>query len=107
MHHVTRLQLVATRLAAVLGSAVALVALLYGALLLGAVAHTATQTKAERQIDTLAAHLGGLEAQYFATIRSITPERAKELGFTAPAHTTTIFATAASRTLTLEGFSSP
>ena len=106
MYHVTRLQFVSTRLAAVLGSAVALTALLYGALLLGAVAHTATQTKAEREISTLMAQVGGLEAQYFATIRSITPERAKELGFTTPTHTTTIFATAASRALTLEGFSS-
>lgn len=95
-----------TRAAAVLGSAVALTALLYGALLLGAVAHTATQTKAEREIAKRIALVSTLEAQYFTIARSITPERAHELGFSAPSQTTTVFATAASKALTLEGFSS-
>ncbi len=106
MYQIIRLQRVCNRLATLLAGFVAFTALLYGALLLGAVAHTAEQTKAERQIGKFAAHMGGLEAEYFANIRSITPERASELGFTAPSQTTTIFATAASKALTLEGLSS-
>ena len=105
MHRIIHLQRICNRLATLLAGFVAFTALLYGALLLGAVAHTAEQTKAEREIGKFSAHMGGLEAEYFAIIRSITPERAQELGFTAPSQSTTVFATAASKALTLEGLS--
>ncbi|OGC80105.1 hypothetical protein A2943_03310 [Candidatus Adlerbacteria bacterium RIFCSPLOWO2_01_FULL_51_16] len=106
MHQIIHFRLIATRVAALLGGLVTLLAFLYGGLLLGAVAHTAAQTKIERQVHALAEKVHTFETQYFAALRSITPAAAQERGFVAPAEITTVFATAASRTLTLQGFKS-
>ena len=105
MQQIALIRLYTTRIIALLGSVVALTAFIYGALLLGAVTHTAVQTKAQREVGTLAAEVSTLEAQYFAIIRSITPERARDMGFEAPKVSFAIFKTAASDVLTLQGFS--
>lgn len=106
MHHIIRYRLITTRVAALLGGLVALLAFLYGAFLLGAVAHTAAQTKIDRELGALKEEVNASEAQYFAALRSVTPEQAQALGFVAPAETTTVFATAASKVLSLQGFKS-
>ena len=92
------------RIAALCAGVVALFAFLYGAFLLGAVVHTAAQTKARAQTVALASEVSALETRYFAIIRSITPERAQELGLSTPKESTTVFATVGSKAISLQGF---
>ena len=80
-----------------------LCAFLYGALLLETVAHAAALTSAERQMRTLTAELNTLEGTYLSATQSLTPERAAALGFVSPKTISTVFATAASRSLSLRG----
>lgn len=76
---------------------------LYGALLLLAVSHTAARAQMEEKMQQIASRVGALEADYFEIARTITLQRAQELGFVAPSVSDTVFATAASKALTLEG----
>jgi hypothetical protein len=73
--------------------------LLYGVFLLEAVANTAKRTAAERQARELTSNTSELEGEYLAHTKSLTLERATELGYVAPEHTTTVFAVASSRAL--------
>jgi hypothetical protein len=106
-YNLARFQVACTRLAALLGGLITVFAFLYGAFLLGAVAHTAAQTTIERQVAKTSSAVNTLETQYFMMTRTITPERAAALGFTTPKQTTIIFATAASKALSLQGLSTP
>ncbi len=73
---------------------------LYGIFLLMAVTHTASRTAAERHISKLSVKSGDVEAHYLAEQRSLTPERAQELGFVKPKTVSTVYA-ADTRVLTL------
>lgn len=90
-----------SRIAALLACVCAVSVLLYGILLLEAVAHTASQTTAERHIRQIDAHLSDLEAQYLSYSQGLTKERAMALGFSMPTEVTTVFATAAAEALSL------
>jgi hypothetical protein len=87
------------KLNAGLAAVIALSVLLYGVFLLEAVANTAKRTAAERETRSLASGTSELEGQYLAHTKSLTLERAAELGYVAPAQTTTVFAAAEPRAL--------
>ncbi len=76
---------------------------LYATFLLLAVAHTASRTTADRQVGVLTAQVADLEMQYLSSAKDLTLERAQTLGFVTPANGTvsTVYATAASRSLSL------
>jgi hypothetical protein len=86
---------------AVLAAFCTLSVFLYGIFLLMAVAHTAARTAAQRQVDKITANLGDMEMRYLSQERSITPERAQELGLVKPGVVSTVYSTAATRTLTI------
>ncbi len=90
-----------TRTIALLGMCCTLSVFLYGIFLLMAVTHTASRTAAERQINKISAHLGDIEMAYLTQQKALTPERAAELGFVKPQSVSTVFASAGSKTLTL------
>lgn len=96
-------QVYLSRTAALLACVCALAALLYSIFLLEAVAHAASQTAAQRRIGQLSAQLGDLEAQYLSSAQALTPQKAAALGFVQPSEVTTVFATAATRALSLRG----
>jgi hypothetical protein len=102
MQKIAVAQLYLNRAAALLGMAIAVSLFLYGGLLLSAVSHAAVHTTTQREAREVSASISALEAKYFDATRSITPERARELGFTTPASSVTVFATAGSRAVTLE-----
>jgi hypothetical protein len=89
------------RAAVLLACMCAVSVLLYGTFLLLAVAHAASQTDAQRQVQQISANLGDLEAQYLSYSRGLTREKAIELGFVMPQDVTTVFATAALGALSL------
>ena len=72
---------------------------LYGALLLGAVAHTAARTSAEKEVRSLSVVVSSLENQFLNETKSLSPERAAALGFVAPAAVSTVYAGTGSLTL--------
>ena len=72
---------------------------LYGALLLGAVAHTAARTSAEKEVRNLSLAVSSLENQFLTETKSLSPERAAALGFVAPAAVATVYAGTGSLTL--------
>lgn len=78
------------RVAASLAVICALSAFLYGAFLLEAVAQAASQTSAERQIESLSSQLGVLEGQYLSATQGLTPARAQALGLVAPKTVSTV-----------------
>ncbi|MSR70846.1 hypothetical protein EXS62_02295 [Candidatus Kaiserbacteria bacterium] len=84
----------AARTMALLAGAVALCLFLYGAFLLGAVAHAAGRTQAERQVRTTLAQVGTLENRYLALTKAISPERAATMGFVSPVAVSTVYADA-------------
>jgi len=90
-----------TRAGAALAATTVLSIFLYGTFLLLAVEHAAARTNAQHQIDKLAAHVGDLETQYLTAARTLTPDTAAQLGFVPPTTVTTVYATAASRSLSL------
>ncbi len=89
----------APRIFAVLAGIAGVSVFLYGALLLGAVAHTATRTTAEREVLTISASISLLESQFLTETKSLSMERAKELGFVQPQDVVTIYAGTGSLTL--------
>ncbi len=72
---------------------------LYGALLLGAVAHTAARTSAEKEVRSLSVAVSSLENEFLTETKSLSPERAAALGFVAPAAVATVYAGTGSLTL--------
>lgn len=77
---------------ALFAGVVALAVFLYGAFLLGAVAHAAGRTAAERQVQRLSSEISMLESTYLTETRAISTERAAALGFVAPSGTATVYA---------------
>lgn len=86
----------ARRSIAALAGVVALAVFLYGSLLLGAVAHAAGRTDAEKQLQKLQASVSALESQYLQETKAVTPERAASLGFVAPQESVVVYASAPS-----------
>jgi len=80
-----------SRAMALLGAVAALCFFLYGFFLLEAVAHTANRTQAERQINDLTSKLSTLEEQYLSATRTMTLERARELGYVTPKDVSTVY----------------
>jgi cytochrome c-type biogenesis protein CcmH/NrfG len=78
------------RTAALLVVMCAVSAFLYGIFLLEAVGQAASRTTAERQIHDISSQLSMLEGQYLAATKELTPERAKALGYVAPAQVSTV-----------------
>ncbi len=80
------------RCIALFAGSIGLAAFLYGAFLLGAVAHAAGRTAAERQVQRLSSEISGLESTYLTEAKALSPERAAEMGFVAPSGITTVYA---------------
>jgi len=99
MHLITFYHAYVSRTVAVLAGITTLAVFLYGALLLGAVAHAAGRTAAEREVKALASSVSALEGQYLSQTKAISPERAAAMGFVAPVSIATVFAAAGSLTL--------
>ena len=89
------------RSAALLAMLCTLSVFLYGIFLLMAVEHTAARSEAQRQIETVSAHVSDMEMRYLSLQRSLTPERAQALGLVTPSEVSTVYATAATRSLTI------
>ena len=101
MHKLALYNIYLSRIITVLSVCCAVSVFLYGIFLLMAVTHTASRTAAERQINQISAHLGDIEMAYLTQQKALTPERAAELGFVKPQSVSTVFASAGSKTLTL------
>ena len=78
------------RVATIMVIAITLSAFLYGTFLLETVAQAASRTSAERQIKEISSQLSILEGQYLAATQTLTPTRAKALGFVPPATVSTV-----------------
>ena len=87
------------RVIALLAGVAGIAVFLYGALLLGAVAHTAARTAAEKQVRSLSVSVSALESEFLTETKSLSPERAAALGFVAPAAVVTVYAGTGSLTL--------
>ena len=79
------------RAIAVLAGVCALSAFLYGAFLLEAVAHAAHESTVRKEVAARTAQTALLEQEYLALTKSLTPERAVALGYTAPVRTTIVY----------------
>lgn len=93
-------ELYAGRVAALAAGVCALCVFLYGALLLGAVAHAAKHSAAQKQADTLSKNISALEAQYLSKTRVLTAQTAKDLGFVSPVAVSTVRITTPSLSFT-------
>jgi hypothetical protein len=80
------------RVVAVVAGIIALSVFLYGALLLGAVAHAAGRTTAEQKLRALSSEVSKLESHYLSQTKGLSPERAANLGFVPPIAVATVFA---------------
>lgn len=100
---IQRYRLYLARAAAAFAGLCAASVFLYGAFLLLAVEHAAALTDAQGKIQDMSAQVSDLEARYLAAEKALTPERATELGFTAPKEVTTVYASGPARTLSLRG----
>ena len=99
MHTLTLYNTYAPRLIALLAAVAGIAVFLYGALLLGAVAHTAGRTTAEREVRTVSASISTLESDFLTQTKALSPERATALGFVTPKSITTVYAGIGSLTL--------
>lgn len=79
------------RIVAVLSGLIALAVFLYGAFLLGAVAHAAGRTTAEAGVRSLSASISVLEGQYLAETKALSPRLAADMGFVAPSSVVTVY----------------
>ncbi len=87
------------RASALLAGIIGVSVFLYGALLLGAVAHTAGRTSAEGQVKKLSSAVSVLENTFFTETKALTPERAAALGFVSPQTVFSVYAGTGSLTL--------
>lgn len=101
MNRIAVYHIYVTRLAACLAVCCALSVFLYGIFLLMAVTHTASRTAAERRSTSISTHLGDTDMQYLTQQKTLTPERAAELGFVKSTSVSTVFASASTHTLSL------
>lgn len=83
-------ELYAARIAATLAGICALSVFLYGALMLGAVAHAAKHTQAQRESQKLTKDIATLDAQYLSKTRVLTADVAESMGFVAPVAVNTV-----------------
>ena len=98
MHALTIYNVYATRIITALAGIAGIAVFLYGTLLLGAVAHTAARTSAEKEVRSLSAAVSSLENEFLTETKSLNPERAAALGFVQPQVVTTVYAGAGSLT---------
>jgi hypothetical protein len=82
------------RSAAIFAGVIALSLFLYGFFLLEAVAHTASRTQAQHKVQLLTSEMSELEQTYLAATRTMTRERASDLGFVSPGAVATVYASA-------------
>lgn len=101
MYTLITYQSIFTRAAAVFGGTIAISVFCYGVFLLGAVAHTAARTEASRNILESTTRVSALEEEYLTRMRALSPQGAHALGFVKPSLVTTVYSTAASRSLTV------
>jgi hypothetical protein len=101
VHSIALYDIYLTRAIAILAALCTLAVFLYGIFLLMAVAHTAARSTAQRKANEIAANLGDMDMQYLTQDRSLTPERAQALGLVRPSEVSTVYSTAATRTLTI------
>ena len=94
-------QVYTNRALALLSLLLGLSVFLYATFLLLTVTHAAGQTALQRQIESISSDVSDMETQYLLATRGITPDKALALGFTTPAHVSTVFATAGSLSLSL------
>ena len=99
MHALTIYNVYATRIITALAGIAGIAVFLYGTLLLGAVAHTAARTSAEKEVHSLSVAVSSLENHYLTETKSLSPERAAAMGFVAPAAVATVYAGTGSLTL--------
>jgi len=92
-----------SKIIAALAGLVVVALFLYGFFLLEAVMHTASRADAEVEIHATNSRLSILESQYLSLTRTMTPARAQELGFAPPASVSTVFSTAVTHSLSLNG----
>ena len=74
---------------------------LYAIFLLMAVKHTAARTEAQREADTMSAHVGDMEMHYLEAQKALTPELAQTLGFTQPSAVFAVYTSALQEQLTV------
>lgn len=91
--------LYAKQIIAALAATAGLSVFLYGALLLGAVAHTAGRTTTEKSLYAISAKVGVLENTYLLKNKAINLERARTLGFVQPQKISTVYIGSGSLTL--------
>ena len=84
-----------TRVAALLAAVTFCSLLLYGIFLLEAVGSTAKRAEAGREVKALTAELSQMQARNLAHTKTVSPERAAELGFVKPTQVSTVYAAAA------------
>ena len=89
----------APRIIALLLGIIGISAFLYGALLLGAVMHTAARTSAQRQVRSISVAVSSLESTFLAQTKELSPERAALLGFVQPQTVSTVYAGTGALTL--------
>ncbi|MES2006628.1 MAG: hypothetical protein V4436_00800 [Patescibacteria group bacterium] len=80
----------------------ALLLFLYGFFLLEAVAHTASRSQAQHQIQSLTSKLSTLEESYLLSTRDMTLEKAHTLGFVTPKEVSTVYVTDHTQGLSLQ-----
>lgn len=84
---------------ALLGVVAAVSLFLYAFFLLGAVAHTAQRTQAQREIKSITSKLSVLEEQYLSSTKSMTLDRARSLGYVTPSEVSTVYSVDPARAL--------
>lgn len=99
MYAVTLYNTCAPRIIASLAGIAGISVFLYGALLLGAVAHTAARTSAEKEVRGLSIAVSFLENKFLTETKSLSPERAAALGFVSPVAVATVYTGTGSLTL--------
>lgn len=92
-----------SRTIALLAVALTVSVFLYSAFLLEAVAHAASKTTAESQVEKISESLSTLENRYLALTQSITPAKASALGFVTPTSVDSIYAKGESGSLSFQG----
>jgi hypothetical protein len=80
------------RIVAFLAGVTAVAVFLYGAFLLGAVAHATSRTAAEREVQRLSSEVSALEGVYLTETKALSPDRAAAIGFVAPSGVATVYA---------------
>lgn len=99
MRAITLYNRCAPRIIAVCAGIAGVSVFLYGALLLGAVSHTAARTSMEKETRALNASISLLEGEFLNETKALSRDRAAQLGFVAPKDVATVYAGDGSLTL--------